>query len=99
MKTPKLYFFDVGLACWLLGIRDAESVGTHAMRGALFETWVVSEFIKQQFNAGRPANLYFWRDNVGHEVDLLFLSRDGLQGGGNRVLRAMHLHSTGRLPP
>lgn len=79
VKTPKLYFLDVGLACWLLGIRDAESVGTHAMRGALFETWVVSEFIKQQFNAGRPADLYFWRDNVGHEVDLLFETRDGLQ--------------------
>ena len=79
VKTPKLYFLDVGLMCWLLGIRDNESVATHAMRGALFETWVVSEFIKKQFNAGRPADLHFWRDNVGHEVDLLLQTRDGLQ--------------------
>jgi len=57
VKTPKLYFLDVGLMCWLLGIRDAETIATHAMRGTLFETWVVSEFIKQQFNAGRPAAL------------------------------------------
>ncbi len=79
VKTPKLYFLDVGLMCWLLGIRDAASIATHAMRGALFETWVVSEFIKTRFNDGRPADLYFWRDNVGQEVDLLFETRDGLQ--------------------
>jgi len=72
VKTPKLYFLDVGLAAWLLGIRDAQTLNTHAQRGALFETLVVSEFIKQRFNAAQPADLYFWRDNVGHEVDLLF---------------------------
>ncbi|WP_133511694.1 ATP-binding protein [Candidatus Thiosymbion oneisti] len=72
VKTPKLYFLDVGLAAWLLGIRDAETLNTHAQRGALFETLAVSEFVKQRFNAAQPADLYFWRDNVGHEVDLLF---------------------------
>lgn len=79
VKTPKLYFLDVGLMCWLLGVRDAQSIAIHAMRGALFETWVVSEFIKKRFNAGRPADLYFWRDNVGHELDLLFETPEGLQ--------------------
>ena len=79
VKTPKLYFLDVGLAAWLLGIRDAKSMNTHAQRGALFETLVVSEFVKQRFNAAQPADLYFWRDNVGHEVDLLFEDGEDLQ--------------------
>jgi len=79
VKTPKLYFLDVGLAAWLLGIRDASTIATHAMRGGLFETFVIGEFIKQRHNAGQPAELYFWRDNVGHEIDLLFETGDRLQ--------------------
>lgn len=79
VKTPKLYFLDVGLAAWLLGIRDPETLNTHAMRGALFETWVVSELVKQRCNAGLPLDLFFWRDNVGHEVDVVFESGGGLQ--------------------
>lgn len=79
VKTPKLYFLDVGLAAWLLGIRDLQTLNTHAQRGALFETLVVSEFVKQRYNAAQPADLYFWRDNVGHEVDLLFEDGRGLQ--------------------
>lgn len=79
VKTPKLYFIDTGLAAWLLGIRDAQGIASHAMRGALFENLVIGEFVKQRFNAGQPAELYFWRDNVGHEVDLLFAAADGLQ--------------------
>jgi len=79
VKSPKLYFLDVGLMAWLLGIRDAASLSTHAARGALFETWVVSEIIKQRFNVGQPADLYFWRDNTGHEIDVLFETPEGLQ--------------------
>jgi uncharacterized protein len=79
VKTPKLYFLDCGLMAWLLGIRDAKSLATHAQRGALFETFIVSEFLKQRYNAGEPAELYFWRDNVGNEVDLLFETPQGLQ--------------------
>ncbi len=79
VKTPKLYFLDVGLMAWLIGIRDASAIETHASRGALFETYVVSELVKQRFNAGRPADLYFWRDNVGHEVDILYETPQGLQ--------------------
>jgi predicted AAA+ superfamily ATPase len=79
VKTPKLYFLDAGLLAWLLGIRDAASLASHAARGALFETWVVSEVIKWRFNAGRPAELYFWRDNVGHEIDLLLETPEGVQ--------------------
>jgi predicted AAA+ superfamily ATPase len=76
VKTPKLYFLDVGLACWLLGIRSPDLLSVHPSRGALFETLVVSEFLKQRFNLGRPVDLYFWRDNSGLEADLLF-ERDG----------------------
>jgi predicted AAA+ superfamily ATPase len=79
VKTPKLYFLDVGLMAWLLGIRDADSIHTHAARGALFETWVVSELLKQRYNQGENPNLYFWRDNVGHEVDVLYETAQGLQ--------------------
>jgi predicted AAA+ superfamily ATPase len=79
VKSPKLYFLDVGLMAWLLGIRDEQSMATHAARGALFETWVVSEMIKQRFNAGQPADLYFWRDSAGHELDLVFETSAGLQ--------------------
>lgn len=79
VKTPKLYFLDVGLMAWLLGIRDAVAIETHASRGALFETFVVSELVKQRFDAGQPADLYFWRDNVGHEVDVLYETPQGLQ--------------------
>ncbi len=71
VKTPKLYFLDTGLLAWLLGIHDAATLSTHAQRGALFETLIVVEFIKHAYNAGRTAELYFWRDSNGHEVDLL----------------------------
>ncbi len=79
VKSPKLYFVDVGLACWLLGIRSEEVLETHPARGALFETLVIGEFLKARLNRGLPADLYFWRDNNGLEADLLFESKDGLQ--------------------
>lgn len=72
VKTPKLYFVDVGLACWLLGIRSADVLALHPLRGALFETLVVGEFLKARFNRGQAADLYFWRDNNGLEADLVF---------------------------
>lgn len=71
VKTPKLYFLDTALAAWLLGVRDAATLATHAMRGALFETWVLGEILKHEFNRGRRTEIWFWRDNIGHEVDLL----------------------------
>ena len=71
VKTPKLYFLDTGLACWLLGIQNSEQLSTHVQRGALFETWVIGELLKARYNAGETSNLYFWRDRSGHEVDLL----------------------------
>ena len=72
VKAPKLYFLDSGLLCWLLRIGSADELQTHAARGAVFETWVVAEALKHRFNQGLPADLFFWRDNHGLEVDLVF---------------------------
>ena len=77
VKTPKLYFLDSGLLCHLLRIDSAQTLATHAQRGAVFESWVVSEVIKHRWNQGLEADLYFWRDNHGTEVDLLY-EHDGL---------------------
>jgi predicted AAA+ superfamily ATPase len=71
VKMPKLYMTDVGLAAALLGIRSAEQVEVHPLRGALFETLVVNEFLKNHRNAGQREPLWFWRDNIGTEVDLV----------------------------
>ncbi len=70
-KSPKLYVTDVGLACALLGIETATQVQNHPLRGALFETMVVNEFLKNRCNTGMRSPLYFWRDNIGTEVDLI----------------------------
>jgi predicted AAA+ superfamily ATPase len=79
VKMPKLYFHDTGLTCWLLGIRSEEVLALHPLRGALFENWVVGEFIKARYNRGQPAELYFWRDNNGLEADLIFEQGEHLQ--------------------
>ena len=78
VKSPKLYFLDTGIAAWLLGIRDAQSLETHAAQGALFKTWVVSELHKKRLNAGRPPDLYFWRDSSGNEINVVFEAGDRL---------------------
>lgn len=71
VKTPKLYFCDTGLACSLLEIQTPSQLETHYMRGSLFENLVVNEFIKNECNSGREPVLSFWRDNTGHEIDLI----------------------------
>ena len=71
VKTPKLYFHDTGLAAFLLGIQTPEQLATHSSRGALFETMVVAEYLRECWNRGAVSNLYFWRDSSGNEVDLL----------------------------
>ncbi len=71
VKSPKLYFLDTGLLCWLLGIQQADQLATHPLRGAIFETWVVAELVKARFNQGLPLNMHFWRDSHGNEVDVI----------------------------
>lgn len=72
VKTPKLYFLDSGLLCHLLRIASPDDLHTHAMRGPVFETWVVGETLKHRHNLGLPPDLYFWRDHHGLEIDLVF---------------------------
>lgn len=71
VKMPKIYFYDTGLAASLLGIENAGQLTYHPFRGNLFENLLVVELLKQRFNLGERSNLSFWRDNVGHEVDVL----------------------------
>ena len=70
IKAPKLYFHDTALACWLLGLRTPEQVQRDPLWGALFENFVVIEALKDRLNAGESAELYFYRDSEGNEVDL-----------------------------
>jgi uncharacterized protein len=70
-KAPKVYFYDTGLLCYLLRINDIDQLKIHPLRGEIFENWVISEFLKHYANTGRQAPLYFWRDQHGHEVDLV----------------------------
>ncbi len=79
VKMPKLYFIDVALAVSLMGIQTTGQLAIHPLRGALFETLIVAEFLKARFNSGFPSNLFFWRDNVGLEVDLLIDEPEGLR--------------------
>jgi predicted AAA+ superfamily ATPase len=71
VRSPKLYFLDTGLLCWLLGIREAVDLGHHAMRGAIFESLVQAELRKNFLHRGEQAGLFFWRDSAGHEVDFV----------------------------
>lgn len=71
VKTPKIYFYDAGIVSWLLGINNVAQISVHPMRGALFENYIVAEIVKEKYNRGEKANLYFWRDNIGNEIDIL----------------------------
>ncbi|MEQ9102954.1 MAG: ATP-binding protein [Imperialibacter sp.] len=71
VKMPKLYFYDTGLACALLGIQNEAQLVTHPLRGSLFENFIISEMVKTRFNKNEPNNLYFWRDSTGNEIDVI----------------------------
>lgn len=71
IKTPKLYFFDSGLLCFLIGIREPEQLRHHPLRGAVFESWVASEVLKAHHHRGTRPSVFFYQDRRGHEVDLV----------------------------
>ena len=83
VKMPKLHFYDAGLVCWLLGIRNASQLRNHPLRGAIFETWVVSEVIKHRTNRGERGRTFFYRDRHGTEADLIVE-----HGNGFRIVEA-----------
>lgn len=78
LKSPKLYFYDVGLVCYLLGIEHPRQLESHPLRGEIFENMVINEFIKQRFNAGKDHNGFFYRDSHQVEIDYLRLQNDGM---------------------
>ena len=71
LKTPKLYFYDTGLVCSLLGIKKAEDIELHWAKGALFENMIISDLMKNYYNQVEIPPLYYWRDNTGNEIDCL----------------------------
>ena len=71
IKSPKLYFTDTGLICHLLGIETPEQASRDPLRGSLYENLVILEILKSYYNAGKRAQLYFYRDTHGNEVDLV----------------------------
>lgn len=91
VKRNKLYFYDTGLACWLLGIENAEQLRTHPLRGNLFENLVVLEAFKRRCSAGKnAANFFFYRDNTQNEVDLI--SANGEKLSAFEIKSAMEIH-------
>ena len=78
IKSPKLYFYDSGLLSYLLGISSSNILNLHANRGHIFESWAVSELLKGRMNRGLKENIFFWRDNVGHEIDCIVDQGDKL---------------------
>lgn len=79
IKSPKLYFYDTGLVCYLLGIRQKEDLMTHYAKGSLFENLVITELYKNKLNKGERPVCYYMRDNTGHEIDLITESGKTLQ--------------------
>ena len=78
VKTPKIYFYDTGLACYLLGIENETQLSTHPLRGAIFENMVINEATKSRLNEGKDTNLFFYRDKSQREVDLIHSVSNGL---------------------
>lgn len=85
VKSPKLYFYDTGIICSLLGVTSADQLNMHHMRGELFENFVITEFLKHYYNQGLVPDISYWRDKLGNEVDCV-LNVEG-------VLRAVEIKS------
>ena len=89
-KTPKIYFYDTGLACYLLGLHTPADVSNSPLRGALFENMVIANMLKECYNSGLDSNFYFYRDKSQHEVDLL--KEEGSQLYAYEIKSATALH-------
>ena len=91
VKTPKIYFYDTAVACFLLGIETPEQLSTHPLRGAIFENYVVLEFLKNRYNAGKTNNLFFYKDKSQREIDIL--QQFGSQYNAYEIKSATTFHS------
>lgn len=99
VKTPKLYFFDTGLVCYLTRWSSAETLESGAMNGAILENYVVSELVKTYLNSGKEPYFYYYRDKDAKEIDIV-LEHDGVlnpleikktSNPGNELVKAFHL--------
>lgn len=97
IKTPKIYFYDTGLLCFLLGIENESHLQTHPLRGAIFENLVVLEFLKQRFNTGKLSNLYFYRDKSQREIDIVQEFADKFKGYEIKSATSFHSDFTNNL--
>ena len=100
IRSPKLYFYDVGLASYLLGIEHADQLATHPLRGALFENVVVAEALKHRFNRGEQPNLSFFRDARGLECDLFYQTGRGIGAieiKSGSTIASDHFHALDRV--
>lgn len=79
VKTPKLYFYDTGLVCHLLGLKKSQDLSTHYLRGGIFESFIISEIKKHYFNSAQVANIYFWQDKNKMEVDCIIETGEHLR--------------------
>jgi predicted AAA+ superfamily ATPase len=80
IKSPKIFFYDVGMVAYLLGIENISQLSRDPLRGALFENMVIMEFIKSRFNKGLDSRYHFYRDNHGNEIDLIEPSGNNIKG-------------------
>lgn len=80
-KTPKLYFYDIGLVCYLLGIRQPDELVTHHYRGNLFENMLIAELYKQGYHQAAPYEMYYWQESNGHEIDVIIEQPEGISIG------------------
>ena len=90
VKSPKLYFYDTGLATYLLDIYEANHLLNHPLRGAIFENLVIAETLKYRFNKGLEPNLYFYRDKSGKEIDLIYKVADKVVASEIKVSKTFH---------
>ena len=97
VKASKIYFYDTAIICFLLGIETPEQLKTHPLRGAIFENYVVLEFLKNRYNAGKTNNLFFYRDKSQCEIDII--QQFGCQYNAYEIKSATSFHSdfTGNL--
>ena len=80
IKSPKIYFYDTGLLCYLLNISSVETLRTHYAIGSIFENLVINEFIKHIYNNKLGSKIFFYRDSNGQEIDLIVDSGSGILG-------------------
>jgi predicted AAA+ superfamily ATPase len=90
-KMPKIYFYDTGLLCYLLGIENSDMLQSHPMRGAVFENYAMAELMKRQFNQAYDANIYYYRENSGREVDAVVIASSGTDLYEIKSGKTMHI--------